>query len=613
MTEATGKTGSRSKFTNSYLFHRSKEEVEDIFYNTKDLRSPRSYDGHSEEELLTRLANRDSKVAFCQYMTYKIYHFILMFHKIELSTFLAEFRENEFGDYEFNNAKIYHLVTDIVSLHGRKEVKSNALMEETTYLTGKLVQKGIVEDKRSLLRRHVNSTLELSAEDTSEDQIYEKDESDPQELMDKLKKQYSDDFYQKNLFSKMKNYMRKTFHNMVEGYKAQNCSQQLLKACEEVYQELMPEVNVKLKDIIAKEYIEPPTNHNASKQFIKESVEQGIGNATLNLSNIVNHVAKRIKGVKNYEDSNFVAKLMKMTKEKEAQGHLSKMHQIRLEYDKFMKLSKDRTKATLQPTEPPILVSSSPRQPSPKEKLQKEFILTGFSKKCPLDCLSMRNTSKITTGAGFYIKTGMSKIYENTSNRNSERSLVDQRTQERVENIVDKLMIHEDDGQMKRLMHFVKTPEKKNMTELKANTRDEEILRRLEGGIAGGKGRGKLSKSYTDSFNQGMILANQRRAAQISTLKNLEHKRQNSIALGEETGFIPLQMIKKQFRMKKISLNASKWKWVPSTTERAQFLMVNESNLDSLEGRKEKIRKRRLENLQRSIHLPRAVLNGLLN
>ena len=96
-------------------------------------------------------------------------------------------------------------------------------------------------------------------------------------------------------------------------------------------------------------------------------------------------------------------------------------------------------------------------------------------------------------------------------------------------------------------------------------------------------------------------------------LKNLEHKRQNSITLGEESGFIPLQMIKKQFRMKKISLNASKWKWVPSTTERAQFLMVNESNLDSLEGRKEKIRKRRLENLQRSIHLPRAVLNGLLN
>jgi len=49
---------------------------------------------------------------YCQYLTYKMFHFIRIAKKIILTEFIAFFCENEVGDYEFNDCIIHDLTVD---------------------------------------------------------------------------------------------------------------------------------------------------------------------------------------------------------------------------------------------------------------------------------------------------------------------------------------------------------------------------------------------------------------------------------------------------------------------------------------------------------------------
>ena len=65
-----------------------------------------------------------SHVELCKYYTYKIFHFIHVFHKVALNSFVAEFAENDKGDWVFYDAKIYRLASI------KQDVKSQAAREE---------------------------------------------------------------------------------------------------------------------------------------------------------------------------------------------------------------------------------------------------------------------------------------------------------------------------------------------------------------------------------------------------------------------------------------------------------------------------------------------------
>lgn len=102
-------------FVDKELFNRASAEPHRIFRQLP--KSARNYISEDDEvELMMDLMNQNSQ-KYIEYVTYKIYHFIEMFHGIKLLRFRTEFFENEFGDLELSNATIYHIYTEKDSIY----------------------------------------------------------------------------------------------------------------------------------------------------------------------------------------------------------------------------------------------------------------------------------------------------------------------------------------------------------------------------------------------------------------------------------------------------------------------------------------------------------------
>jgi len=68
---------------------------------------------------------------YCQYCTFKIFHFLRIVKRIALTNFVAFFCENEVGDYEFNDCIIYNISIDPYD-HITSQIDSQDIISEVT-------------------------------------------------------------------------------------------------------------------------------------------------------------------------------------------------------------------------------------------------------------------------------------------------------------------------------------------------------------------------------------------------------------------------------------------------------------------------------------------------
>ena len=130
------------------------------------------YRSQEDEVSFTKKLMREDHTALCEYLTFKIYHFIAIFHKVYLDCFVAEFAQNEKGDWLFYDAKIYTLNSpklDIYSMARREDVIKPAEAE--------LEKLEDMQDRagETLSLRHKKEQEAYSKEKEKEDSLFEQE------------------------------------------------------------------------------------------------------------------------------------------------------------------------------------------------------------------------------------------------------------------------------------------------------------------------------------------------------------------------------------------------------------------------------------------------------
>jgi len=233
------------------------------------------------------------KCAVCKYFTYKIFHWLKMFHDIELEVFTAEFVMERSGLWELYDATIYKLNYS-ADLYATEEVAKLGFLNGDN---GKVVQttKDIVVEHRKAIqpivegitRRRQNRVVDqkLTEEDALLDYLgkdlplneYEMDEINNAvgranikkvkgtgedmpiqhiTTMAELRKELRHDKVQLKVFSLMQNRLEPNFTKMHQEIKRNNIMRKKLDECEETFRELHPKVHVRLQDIIMPEHMD---------------------------------------------------------------------------------------------------------------------------------------------------------------------------------------------------------------------------------------------------------------------------------------------------------------------------------------------------------------------
>ena len=266
----------RPESLHTSLFERASAECSRLY------RSLLTYSNESpapslDQTILSEL--KGSPHLICEYFAYKVHHFIKSFHKINLLKYVCEFTENQFGVFELSDAKVYSLHTEKHNLYSQAPVARlaflNNVMKRATYS----INRDIVADHQSKLRRYVRLvqqnreaekaraaggehvlTVREDFEDYSESDGEQaglpNSEDDPQNLMNELKREYVEDEVQTAIFKKMKEGVVKRFQDMRTELKRNNVFQQRIEECELAFKEVLPEIQVKLQDIVMDEYMD---------------------------------------------------------------------------------------------------------------------------------------------------------------------------------------------------------------------------------------------------------------------------------------------------------------------------------------------------------------------
>src|SRR3990167_512281 len=166
----------------------------------------------------------------CEYHTYKIYHFVKLFHDIELVAFEAKYQKSHLDHYEFIDAKICRLRAE-KELYEESSVAKLGFLNNIVSATEKKIYKDLVEQQQTKLRQYIvqiktldkntkgyqPDLLEFSSEDPSSEDISRQltDERKEAQVLGELKQAYDEDEMQQEMFRRMRGVLQTNFEDMV--------------------------------------------------------------------------------------------------------------------------------------------------------------------------------------------------------------------------------------------------------------------------------------------------------------------------------------------------------------------------------------------------------------
>ena len=276
-----------------------------------------------DRHLVSELASCPEVI--CDYYMYKIYHFLKVFHKIELELFVGEFVENAEGLIEFFNAKVYRINSDRDFLYSQAPVAKLAFLNSIQKRATAKIKQDIVAENHSKLMKYVDRLQKKreasKAEPPNQDHLMIQEdfedysasseegrkpllEEESQHLLNQLKKELAEDEIQNELFFRMKHLLAKRFQDMRVDLRKRNAFKQNLEDCEVVFKTILPDLQVHLKDIVMDEFLDLEW---AQKRARDPKNLIPCLNPALNLRNRNDLKSSKSKSVNLYKDQDLTA------------------------------------------------------------------------------------------------------------------------------------------------------------------------------------------------------------------------------------------------------------------------------------------------------------------